>query len=222
MHKSSILAANVTEEIAEYTPVEIGTRGTVGSLVMQEIEYFSRIELNSHDRSQKIKPEITDTGSSCSTDSRATNLSTAASTKKKRVSSKLLPSMCSMVDVSDKGRPNGTSAFSYKNLKSNTKKSASLDNALRELREAQLLETTCYRASPSFVCIPAFYVHNFNDVRYLFIIFLSNRASVHWKIIRTEHGYSMGTSAISFCFLRNPMASMVCCAIVASTATGFI
>lgn len=121
MHKSSILAASVMEEIAEYTPVEIGTRGTVGSLVMQEIEYFSRIELNSHDRSQKNKPQITDTGSSCSTDSRATNLSTAASTKKKRVSSKLLPSMCSMVDVSDKGRPNGTSAFSYKSLKSDTK-----------------------------------------------------------------------------------------------------
>lgn len=39
------------------------------------------------------------------------------STKKKRGSSKLLPSMSSVVDVSDNGKPNGISPFSYKNLK---------------------------------------------------------------------------------------------------------
>ncbi|KAF7815798.1 hypothetical protein G2W53_029767 [Senna tora] len=102
------------EDMDELPPVEVGTRGTVGSLVMQEMEFFSQIESN--------KARITNKGSSNSRDSNVSN--NAASTKKKRGSgsnSKLLPSMCSMVDVSsssssDKSRPNGTSAFSYKNL----------------------------------------------------------------------------------------------------------
>ena len=46
--------------MAEYAPVEIATGGTVGSLVMQEIEYVSQIELNSQERSQKNKAQITD------------------------------------------------------------------------------------------------------------------------------------------------------------------
>lgn len=32
--------------LAELPPLEVGTRGTVGSLVMQEIKYFSQLELN--------------------------------------------------------------------------------------------------------------------------------------------------------------------------------
>jgi hypothetical protein len=115
MHKS-------TKEMAEFPPIEIGTRGTVASLIMQEIDYFSRIESNSQDRSQKNRSQITDVGSSLSTNSRSTVVSTVESTKKKRVSSKLLPSMCSMVDVSDSSRPNGTSVFGYRNLRSDTKK----------------------------------------------------------------------------------------------------
>jgi hypothetical protein len=115
MHKS-------TKEMAEFPPIEIGTRGTVAPLIMQEIDYFSRIESNSQDRSQKNRSQITDVGSSLSTNSRSTVVSTVESTKKKRVSSKLLPSMCSMVDVSDSSRPNGTSVFGYRNLRSDTKK----------------------------------------------------------------------------------------------------
>ncbi|KAI4305096.1 hypothetical protein L6164_028485 [Bauhinia variegata] len=121
MNKFSTLDQIDAKEMDEYTPVEIGTRGTVGSLVLQEIEYFNRLELNSQDRPRESKSQITDMGSSGSTNSRATSGSTAASTKKKRASSKFLPSMCSMVDVSDKNKPNGTSVFSYRNLKSDTK-----------------------------------------------------------------------------------------------------
>ena len=119
MHKSTTLDSNDTKDKAEFPPVEIGTRGTVASLIMQEIEYFSRIGSNS----QRNKSQITEVSSSISTSSTTTIVSKVEeSTKKKRGSSKLLPSMCSMVDVSDSGRPNGTSAFSYRNLKSDTKK----------------------------------------------------------------------------------------------------
>lgn len=120
--KESMVANDATKENAEFPPVEIGTRGTVASLIMQEIDYFSRIESNSQDRSQRNKSQFTNVGSSHSTNSRSTIVSTVESTKKKRVSSKLLPSMCSMVDVSDGGRLNGTSVFGYRNLRSDTKK----------------------------------------------------------------------------------------------------
>ncbi|KAK7300110.1 hypothetical protein RJT34_10944 [Clitoria ternatea] len=123
MQNSTTLDTNSTKETAQLPPVEIGTRGTIASLIMQEIDYFSKIELNSQDKPQRNKIQITEVGSSISTSSRTTIVSTVEeSTKKKRASSKLLPSMCSMVDVSDNGRPNGTSAFSYRNLKSDTKK----------------------------------------------------------------------------------------------------
>jgi len=118
MHKATTFDS---KNMAGFPPVEIGTRGTVASLIMQEIEYFSRIDSNS----QRNKSQITEVGSSISsTSSRTTIVSTVEeSIKKKRVSSsRLLPSMCSMVDVSDNGRPNGTSAFGYRNLKSDTKK----------------------------------------------------------------------------------------------------
>ncbi|KEH28417.1 hypothetical protein MTR_5g092085 [Medicago truncatula] len=86
MHNRSItLDASDTKEMAEFPPVDIGTRGTVASLIMQEIEYFSRIESNSQDRSQRNKShQITDVGSSLSTNSRSTIVSTVESTKKKR------------------------------------------------------------------------------------------------------------------------------------------
>ncbi|CAL5199504.1 unnamed protein product [Lathyrus oleraceus] len=37
-------------------PVAIGTRGTIGSLVRKEIEYFTKIELNKSGNSQNSQP----------------------------------------------------------------------------------------------------------------------------------------------------------------------
>ncbi|KAL6270503.1 hypothetical protein ACE6H2_027414 [Prunus campanulata] len=44
MSKSSTIANRDAAKMAAYAPVEIGTRGTVGSLIMKEIEHFSRLE----------------------------------------------------------------------------------------------------------------------------------------------------------------------------------
>lgn len=103
--------------MTEFHPVKIGTRGTVGTLLLKEIEYFSRLELNSQDRSNKNKSQTIEVGSSVTIDSRPTTVSRVESIKRKRGISKLLPSMCSIVDISD----NRSSAFSYKNLKSDMK-----------------------------------------------------------------------------------------------------
>ncbi|KAF1868567.1 hypothetical protein Lal_00036005 [Lupinus albus] len=77
MHKSTSLATSDTNEMAEFPPVEIGTRGTVASLLMQEIQHFRQIELNSQGRSQRNKSQMDTMGSSVSTSSRATTITTA-------------------------------------------------------------------------------------------------------------------------------------------------
>ncbi|KAF9672969.1 hypothetical protein SADUNF_Sadunf11G0099600 [Salix dunnii] len=56
MHKSSAIATSSFEDMQN--PVQIATRGTVGSLVMQELKYFSQLE-SSHGSSQKPQPHVT-------------------------------------------------------------------------------------------------------------------------------------------------------------------
>lgn len=116
--------------MAPYNPVQIGTRGTVGSLVMKEIKYFNQLELSSRGDFSEEKPrsDVTDMAASSSTShaSNPTNGSVLATQKKKkkRGGNKLLPSMCSVVEVSDNNssRPVGISGFGYRNLKTDVKK----------------------------------------------------------------------------------------------------
>lgn len=121
MHKPSTIATNDADKMAAYSPAEIGTRGTVASLVMKEIEYFSQFELSSQKNSKKTRSHVADTTcSSCH--SRTPFGSELATQKKKKRGSKNLPSMCSTIEVSDNNRPTGISSFSYRNLKSDVKK----------------------------------------------------------------------------------------------------
>ncbi|KAA8526960.1 hypothetical protein F0562_008811 [Nyssa sinensis] len=121
MYKSSIIAKTIPKEMATKTPVEIGSRGTVGSLIMQEIEYFSRLELGCRGSSQKPHCQITDMGSTSNPRPKLGSLIMAAK-KKKRGGRRLVPSMCSMVEVADRNPPNGIAGFSYRNLKADVKK----------------------------------------------------------------------------------------------------
>ncbi|KAK8622885.1 hypothetical protein V6N13_117784 [Hibiscus sabdariffa] len=106
MQRSKTSTGSVPVETAN-PPVEIGTRGTVGSLIMREIEYFSQLELGCKDDSKMPHSNVGPVS--------------ATQKKKKRGSSKLIPSMCSMVEISD-SRPVGVSGFGYRNLKSDVKK----------------------------------------------------------------------------------------------------
>ncbi|KAJ0047137.1 hypothetical protein Pint_04195 [Pistacia integerrima] len=69
--------------MAAHTPVEIGTRGTVGSLIMKEIEYFSRLEVSSQGSSQKPHSHVEDIASS-SSHPRPTIASALTTQKKKK------------------------------------------------------------------------------------------------------------------------------------------
>ncbi|KAI8000181.1 hypothetical protein LOK49_LG09G01634 [Camellia lanceoleosa] len=111
-------------------PVEVGTRGTVASLVMKEIEYFRRIELSrqgsisSSSSSKKPQGHVVDVEAS----SRAHSwpsfgfLVMTWRRKKRRGSGGVIPSMCSVVEVADSHQFNGIPGFSYRNLKEDAKK----------------------------------------------------------------------------------------------------
>ncbi|OAY25958.1 uncharacterized protein LOC110603945 [Manihot esculenta] len=97
-------------------PVAVGTRGTVGSLVRKEIEYFT----NDSRRCGSRKPEgqMIDNDSSCIGCSRPCFWSLTLSWKRKNRRSNdsgFLPSICSAVQVAE--TINGIPGFSYRILK---------------------------------------------------------------------------------------------------------
>ncbi|KAF4403846.1 hypothetical protein G4B88_014302 [Cannabis sativa] len=69
MHKPNTVLTTDAGKMAAYNPVEIGTRGTVGSLVMKEIDYFGQLEPSSHSKLEKHRSHVTDTASSSSSHS---------------------------------------------------------------------------------------------------------------------------------------------------------
>lgn len=118
--KSSTTASVFTtpkKMTAKTTPVEVGTRGTVGSLILQEIEYLSKIELGCQESTTcKSKKEAAASTSSNSSSSSATPRKPK---KKKRAGSRLIPKMCDMVEIADNNRQPKTiiHGFTYQNLK---------------------------------------------------------------------------------------------------------
>lgn len=119
MYKSRNIAAELAEKMAMDAHVEIGTRGTVGSLIMREIEHFSQLEISSQDSSRQPQSVVEDIASS-STHPRPTMASALRTQKKQRRRASRLPRVCSMVEVSDNSRPIRIS--SLRSLKSDTKK----------------------------------------------------------------------------------------------------
>ncbi|KAK3024839.1 hypothetical protein RJ639_045056 [Escallonia herrerae] len=101
-------------------PVEVGTRGTVGSLVMQEIEYFRRFEL---DRcgSSAMKPGMHVLEAAPSSSGRYSwpsfGFLMMVRRRRKRRGSGFLPGVCSVVEVAENHRTNGIPGFNYRNLK---------------------------------------------------------------------------------------------------------
>ncbi|KAG6471034.1 hypothetical protein ZIOFF_072127 [Zingiber officinale] len=95
-------------------PAEVGARGTIGSLVSQEIEYFRRLNPDHQEastrRDYKQKP-----GSSREEQRRRR--------KKKKLPARggFLPSVCSAVDVIDTKGIEKAGAIGYKNLRTDGK-----------------------------------------------------------------------------------------------------
>ncbi|KAJ4703165.1 Delta-hexatoxin-Mg1a like [Melia azedarach] len=117
-HKASNINTKFSEKMAASAPVAIGTRGTVGSLVRREIEYFSKFELERHASFRKPQGQIVDIASrSGQSRNGLWFMIMRWKRKKQRGSSGILPSFCSAVEVSDRNRLNGIPGFNYRILK---------------------------------------------------------------------------------------------------------
>lgn len=123
LHKHDAIGLAVPEKMAaKCKPVAIGTRGTVGSLIMQEIEYFNQLELGCRNSSSKSHCQVIDSASSSELIGPKIGSAVGVSKKKKRGSTRLIPSMCSMVEVAESNRPSQFSGITYRNLKSDLKR----------------------------------------------------------------------------------------------------
>ncbi|CAK9138065.1 unnamed protein product [Ilex paraguariensis] len=120
MYKSSTNATTMPEKMGTKIPIEIGTRGTIGSLIMQEIEYFSQLELGCRNASEKSRCQVTGRASTSSY-SRPKVVSLIRTPKKKKGGSRFIPRMCSVVEVAD-NQPNVISGFNYRNLKADVQR----------------------------------------------------------------------------------------------------
>ncbi|XP_022142335.1 uncharacterized protein LOC111012477 [Momordica charantia] len=116
MYKGISTSRSFSEKMGSVAPLAIGTRGTVGSLVMKEIEYFTKLELERHGGSQRITAEASRRG-----DSKPSFwlLSSTWKWKKRRSGSTngILPNICSAVELSKSNRFNGIPGFGYRILK---------------------------------------------------------------------------------------------------------
>lgn len=106
-------------------PVEVGTRGTIGSLLKKEIEYFTRLEIDcigSSSQRKNVQVEFPSTSANSWPNFRFLNM-TYWKRKKRRGSSNsttgIRPAgICSMVEVEDSHEIPG---FSYRNLRVDSK-----------------------------------------------------------------------------------------------------
>ncbi|KAL5150803.1 hypothetical protein HKD37_13G037357 [Glycine soja] len=118
-----IASAITTSAVEMAAPVAIGTRGTIGSLVRKEIEYFTKFELERRASSQKPQQHFVDmdmvSGRSYSI-SRPSfwELLTTWKRRKRRGTSGFLPKICSVIEVAESNNHlNKTAGYSYRILR---------------------------------------------------------------------------------------------------------
>ncbi|KAE7995460.1 hypothetical protein FH972_000249 [Carpinus fangiana] len=119
-YKASPTTTKFPEKMPAIAPVAIGTRGTVGSLVRKEIEYFRKIEIDRCGSSRKPQGQIVDVASTSGRSASRPSfwfLMMTWKRKKQRSSSGILPSICSAVEVADSNRLNRIPGYNYRILK---------------------------------------------------------------------------------------------------------
>ncbi|KAJ8514096.1 hypothetical protein OPV22_004530 [Ensete ventricosum] len=107
--------------MATPSQVEVGARGTVASLMSQEIDYFRRLNLMHHDFSQQKHTKVT--ADTASTSGGCGNKSGGKKKKKKKENKRVasgggfVPSICSAVDVADTSKGEKISGNGYRKLR---------------------------------------------------------------------------------------------------------
>ncbi|KAG5246763.1 Kinase superfamily protein [Salix suchowensis] len=98
--------------MAATTPVAIGTRGTVGSLVRKEIDYFTKFEIDRCASSRKPQGQVVDIAA----DSFQVSVQLWNGS-----SSRFFPNICLAVEVADSNRLSRIPGFSCRILKDDLK-----------------------------------------------------------------------------------------------------
>lgn len=127
------VGSRVTDRMAATSnAAAVGTRGTVASLIMQEIKYFTQLESDRPSCSNKPSSgKLVNLASMC--EFMGLNIGSVVNTsnKKKKGNKWNMPRMCSTAEVADRNQLSGMSRFTYRNLKADLKKSAALDHVIR-------------------------------------------------------------------------------------------
>lgn len=128
------IGSRVTDKMAANSnAAAVGTRGTVASLIMQEIKYFTQLELDglSSSNNKPSSGKLVSLASPCEFVGLNTGSVVNTSTKKKKRNKWNMPMMCSTAEVADRNQLSGLPRFTYRNLKVDLKKSAALEHAIR-------------------------------------------------------------------------------------------
>ncbi|KAK1261009.1 hypothetical protein QJS04_geneDACA018074 [Acorus gramineus] len=101
-------------------PIEVGARGTIGSLVSQEIEYFKKFD-------EKPKLDIADMASTSKSESPKPKSQFVSPRNKKKtvggaVGAAILPNICAVVEVAET-KLDMMVAAGYRSLKTDAKRS---------------------------------------------------------------------------------------------------
>ncbi|KAL3519497.1 hypothetical protein ACH5RR_017646 [Cinchona calisaya] len=118
------MTSKFPEKMGTGAPVEVGTRGTVGSLLKKEIEYFRRLEVDCSGSSvqpQRHVEDFTSAGSSSWPRFRFLALTWKRKKRKGGIGAGVRPGMCSMVEVSNTHRLSEIPGFRYRNLRAEMK-----------------------------------------------------------------------------------------------------
>ncbi|KAK7363729.1 hypothetical protein VNO77_05882 [Canavalia gladiata] len=123
-YKSSVIdiKTKFLDRMAAPTPVAIGTRGTIGSLVRKEIEYLTKFELDKLGNPQKPQPQLVDMVSSRDYSTSRPSfwvLLMTGKRRKRRGANGFLPKLCSFAEVANSNRWNRIPGYSYRILKDN-------------------------------------------------------------------------------------------------------
>ncbi|CAL9760905.1 unnamed protein product [Musa acuminata subsp. burmannicoides] len=110
------------------SPVEVGAQGTIASLILQEIEYLRRLDLDrrevSNQKEHKVNTDVASTSGSC----KQKPCPSRADHKKKKkaaaaaASGGFLPSICSATDATDTSLIERIAGIGYRNLRTDGKK----------------------------------------------------------------------------------------------------
>ncbi|CAJ1962450.1 unnamed protein product [Sphenostylis stenocarpa] len=103
-------------------PVAIGTRGTIGSLVRKEIEYFTKFEIDRRGSSRKPQQHFVDMDMVSGRSYPISRPSfwvmlTAWKRRKRRCTSGFLPKICSVAEVAESNQLNRIPGYSYRILR---------------------------------------------------------------------------------------------------------